>query len=237
LAFSMRLLQTAKNLCQQELDAGNFCLLVKKFNYITVWKEKQLEHPEKSDLSAIAPSLTQQSQKAKPVPLKDPELLIAEQLAQASPPKFPAKPSPPPAVKQRSEDSNSTLTTSKTHAVPKRTALAQENGPKAKPIELANGKRTDQSIPSSKSLKKTSSIPPPATSPPKVEQPADLDPIFLEHCEQALAYCIGPIASFIVEEVFAKNPPSSPNQLIDSLAKEIPNPQAAHEFRNRLKSR
>ena len=49
LAFSMRLLQTAIDLCQQELDAGNFCLLVKKFNYITVWKEKQLEQPVKKE--------------------------------------------------------------------------------------------------------------------------------------------------------------------------------------------
>ena len=43
LAFPMRHLQTAIDLCQEELNKGLHCLLVKKFNYITVWKEKQLE--------------------------------------------------------------------------------------------------------------------------------------------------------------------------------------------------
>jgi hypothetical protein len=61
-----------------------------------------------------------------------------------------------------------------------------------------------------------------------------IDPILLERCQQELTYSIGPIAGLIVEEVMTDAAPISRNQLIDTLAKKIPDAQEAHAFRRRL---
>ena len=64
--------------------------------------------------------------------------------------------------------------------------------------------------------------------------PTALDPEFVERCQKELASCIGPIASFIVEEVIEQSSPSSPQQLAEALAAEIPDLQEAREFKRRL---
>ncbi|MDJ0702127.1 MAG: hypothetical protein QNJ46_02505 [Leptolyngbyaceae cyanobacterium MO_188.B28] len=292
LAFSMRLLETAKNLCQQELDAGNLCILIKKFNYITLWKEKQLErskalvHAEETITSEKDLALPLQSQQSKPAaktsrPViyepnsvnREPAPPIAANLPPAPIPQLSTPPRP--LASNRIEDSESTRRSSNpsssnqakvnpskskrgnahratplhhtsqskasrqnqlTNLVSAPNALAQENGATAKSKQpLINGENTLQAVPSAKSeRRRPMPTPPPAKSPANVQHPVDFDPTFLEQCQQALAYCIGPIAPLILEEVFAKNPPRSPGQLIDCLAKEIPNPQAALEFRQRL---
>ena len=131
------------------------------------------------------------------------------------------------------------------NSIPNGVALAQENGAaanlgavnlvKPKPANRSRG-HAYQAIPPPRKHKKPTAIPPPEKSAAKVEPPVSLDPTFLEHCQEALTYCIGPIAPMIIEEILANNPPSSPNQLIDSLAEEIPNPEAVREFHSRLRS-
>ncbi|MGF1479988.1 MAG: protein kinase [Cyanophyceae cyanobacterium] len=64
--------------------------------------------------------------------------------------------------------------------------------------------------------------------------PSSLNPQFVERCQRELAACIGPIASFIVEEVIEEYSPGSPQQLAEALAAEIPDVQTAHEFKHRL---
>ena len=220
LAFSIRLLQTAIDLCQQELDSGHFCLLVKKFNYITVWKEKQVEESEKTDSSEIAPTLIQPAPNAKPAIVNEPELSIAKQRSEDPSPKFSAEPKSHPLASSSFEENYSSYTLSNS------LTLAQENDAMATPPQLANTGKTYQPIKPAKPLKHPITFPSPNTLAPNVEQPAEqpakLDPTFIEHCQQALAYCIGPIAPLIIEEVLANNPPSSPNQMIDSLAQENP---------------
>ena len=58
--------------------------------------------------------------------------------------------------------------------------------------------------------------------------PLDLD--FINSCKKELALFVGPMASFIVEDVTSKFPHLTKEQLIEALAKEIPNPQQANDF-------
>jgi serine/threonine protein kinase len=65
-------------------------------------------------------------------------------------------------------------------------------------------------------------------------QSISLDPGFIQRCQQELAYNIGPMASFIVEETLAENPEIAPFQFVELLAKEIPDFQEAVKFKKRI---
>jgi len=69
---------------------------------------------------------------------------------------------------------------------------------------------------------------------PSNQQQSSLNPAFVQHCQQELAYYIGPIASLIVEETLAQTPRITPYEFVELLAREIPEAQAAFEFRQRL---
>ncbi|MEH1919818.1 serine/threonine-protein kinase [Nostoc sp.] len=66
------------------------------------------------------------------------------------------------------------------------------------------------------------------------QQQPSLQPAFVKHCQQQLAYHIGPMANLIIEEILAQNPYISPDQFIELLAREIPSFQAAFEFKKSL---
>jgi serine/threonine-protein kinase len=66
------------------------------------------------------------------------------------------------------------------------------------------------------------------------EQQSSLQPTFIKHCHQELAYHIGPIANLVMEEILAQNPYISPDQFVELIAKEIPDFQAAFEFKKNL---
>lgn len=66
-------------------------------------------------------------------------------------------------------------------------------------------------------------------------QPTQINPDFLEHCQKELSRCIGPMASFIIEDTLAQFPQMTLEQLVEALVAEIPNPQRAKDFRTRLK--
>jgi serine/threonine-protein kinase len=61
-----------------------------------------------------------------------------------------------------------------------------------------------------------------------------LDPSFVKRCRQELALSIGPFANFIIEDVLAENPNLTPQQLVELLASEIPNPRKAQQFKDKL---
>jgi len=63
-----------------------------------------------------------------------------------------------------------------------------------------------------------------------------LDPSFINRCKQELAELIGPISSIICQRTLAKNPELSPTELVEAIAKQIPNPKQASEFKKRLLS-
>jgi serine/threonine-protein kinase len=69
----------------------------------------------------------------------------------------------------------------------------------------------------------------------KAKTPPSLNPEFLEHCRQELARCIGPFASALLEDTLAQSPHLTPEQLIEALTAEIPDPQRAQEFRSHIK--
>jgi serine/threonine-protein kinase len=63
-----------------------------------------------------------------------------------------------------------------------------------------------------------------------------LDPAFVDRCQQKLTYYIGSIAKLVLEEVLEQNPTASPQQLVEALTAEIPNPQKAQEFRKSVET-
>lgn len=70
------------------------------------------------------------------------------------------------------------------------------------------------------------------TSP--VPKQSSLETSFLDKCQENLAYYVGPMASLIIEEVLTENPDTSPYQLVQLLAKEIPDSHDAIEFSRKL---
>jgi serine/threonine protein kinase len=69
----------------------------------------------------------------------------------------------------------------------------------------------------------------------EANQPAQIKPEFLERCQKELSRCIGPMASFIIEDTLAQFPQMTPEQLVEALVAEIPNPQRAQVFKTSLK--
>ncbi|ELS02028.1 serine/threonine protein kinase [Xenococcus sp. PCC 7305] len=79
-----------------------------------------------------------------------------------------------------------------------------------------------------------SSAPPRYTS--QISRPSSVNRIdldFIKRCEQELAYCIGPMAGLIVEEILEQQP-SSNHELMEALAQQIPDVKKAMEFRQKL---
>lgn len=66
------------------------------------------------------------------------------------------------------------------------------------------------------------------------QQQPSLQPAFIKSCQQGLAYHIGPMANLIIEEILDQNPYISPDQFVELIAREIPNFQAALEFKKSL---
>lgn len=62
--------------------------------------------------------------------------------------------------------------------------------------------------------------------------PPTLSPQFIEHCQQALATCIGPIAGLVLEQTLSEFGSVSiePQQLITALSQKIPSESLATQF-------
>ncbi|MCX7596824.1 MAG: serine/threonine protein kinase [Fischerella sp.] len=69
---------------------------------------------------------------------------------------------------------------------------------------------------------------------PQNQQITSLNAAFVQRCQEALAFYIGPIASLVVEDALAENPQATPYQFVELLATQIPESQAALEFTRRL---
>lgn len=57
---------------------------------------------------------------------------------------------------------------------------------------------------------------------------------FLERCRHELARCIGPMAGVVIDDVVTQYPQSSPQELVQAIAAEIPDPHLAQRFQLRL---
>ncbi|MEM8613835.1 MAG: protein kinase [Cyanobacteria bacterium P01_H01_bin.105] len=68
-----------------------------------------------------------------------------------------------------------------------------------------------------------------------IQQRQGLDPSFVIRCRQALAQCIGPMASMIIEDILADYPNLSAPGFVERLATEIPDGEKAQEFRQELR--
>jgi serine/threonine protein kinase/class 3 adenylate cyclase len=66
------------------------------------------------------------------------------------------------------------------------------------------------------------------------ESVASLDTAFLARCRQALTRSIGPMATIILEDALEDHPNLDPQGLVDHLVSQIPDTQAANEFRQQL---
>lgn len=92
--------------------------------------------------------------------------------------------------------------------------------------------------PHAETLLPTPSNPRPANPTPAnlSNPPPVLSPGFVARCQEELAYCIGPIAKLVVEEAMTRYSPATLHQLVEVLMQDIPDPQAAMEFRRKLLS-
>lgn len=61
-----------------------------------------------------------------------------------------------------------------------------------------------------------------------------VDDAFLERCRQELARCVGPMASFLIEETLADHPQADTQSLVNLLAAEIPDTRKAEAFQRSL---
>ena len=59
-------------------------------------------------------------------------------------------------------------------------------------------------------------------------------PEFLSRCRQTLTRCIGPMANYLVDDALADFPNLSPQDLVDRIAAEIPDPKKAEVFRKQM---
>lgn len=61
-----------------------------------------------------------------------------------------------------------------------------------------------------------------------------IDNDFIKECERDLIYLIGPIANFVIEEIFQSNPQISATDFVNELAKNVPDSGMAEEFKQRM---
>lgn len=86
-------------------------------------------------------------------------------------------------------------------------------------------------------LKQAAQPSPPAAQPPDLSTKAALasvNRIFINRCKTELAIHVGPMADFLTEQILKQSPQLSPQQLIDALALQIPDSEAALAFRKTL---
>ena len=67
-------------------------------------------------------------------------------------------------------------------------------------------------------------------------QRRSLETRFIKRCQQELAYFIGPMASVIIDEILVQYATSSPEELVEALAEQIPDTQKAIKFKRKLLS-
>ncbi len=101
-------------------------------------------------------------------------------------------------------------------------------------FETANSELPPTESPPALSADEWSAIETVSGSPPEAEIPCSLNPEFLKRCQQELARCIGPFASFLIDDTLAEQPQIAPQKLIEVLAAEIPNPEQAKQFKEHL---
>ncbi|MEM9450987.1 MAG: protein kinase [Cyanobacteria bacterium P01_E01_bin.6] len=63
---------------------------------------------------------------------------------------------------------------------------------------------------------------------------SSIRPEFVERCRSELARCIGPMASYILDDVLTDAQPSNAQQLVRAIAAEIPDPKKANAFKQAL---
>ena len=61
-----------------------------------------------------------------------------------------------------------------------------------------------------------------------------IEPIFVDRCQQILVNLIGPIATIICKRTATQNPNIERGKFIALIAKQIPEPQKAEEFKKQL---
>jgi hypothetical protein len=61
-----------------------------------------------------------------------------------------------------------------------------------------------------------------------------IDESFLRQCKQQLTDLVGPFASFLMKETLKSSPGICELELVEKIAKKIPDPQVAAEFQQRM---
>jgi len=118
-----------------------------------------------------------------------------------------------------------------TSAIRARSSQSSGNpSPSSSAIATSRSPSSSQSVQSSKPITQERSTPPPS-----VKQPvSSIRPEFVERCRSELARCIGPMASYVMDDVMSHAQPMNPQQLVRAIAAEIPDSKKAKAFEQLL---
>lgn len=107
-------------------------------------------------------------------------------------------------------------------------------GEKSKHSVLPSTPSTDQSGNTNTTREWVHPTPTPTPSPTPTH--SRIEPGFTNRCKQELAEFIGPIAGIVCQRTLTQKPELSMTEFVEALAKQIPNPKQALEFKRRLLS-
>lgn len=98
-------------------------------------------------------------------------------------------------------------------------------------IQVAVEDHLTQIEPSSANFSAPASGPASQPAASAAERPS---PDFLRRCRQTLTRCVGPMASYLIDDTLADFPQLSATELVARLAAEIPDPKKAEDFRRQM---
>ena len=208
LAFAKHRRRLAINICQKDIAAGIFCVLTESDTHFTIWREQPSEKSQKVGFEEI-PTLPPTLNKSQPSRPK--EEVISSQTDECE---LVYAASPPVTVVSHLA-ADSTTQPLKPIVVPINTSSQPLTLPH-RPILAASKTKPSKS-------KTTISNP---SSPSRST--------FLALFNQELAQHIGPIADYLINELIAKRPNIQPQQMIEAIVAEIPDPKEAQDIQKSL---
>ena len=114
----------------------------------------------------------------------------------------------------------------------KQAILKHTSTSRAQPLEQSQPATTPKSMPQDSSKRFPNSVS--SVSSRHKPQTSSVSPAFIEHCRSELARCIGPMATFVMDDVLAHGSYTSPQQLVRAIAAEIPDAKKAKTFEQTL---
>lgn len=208
LAFAKHRRQVAINICQKDIAAGIFCVLTESDTHFTIWRE-QLSEGQKVDIKTSS-KLKPQLNKSQPSLPK--EKRISSQINEFD--LIDVTSSPRATINHSAADPGFQILETTVQPINDKTSHTQV-------------------------LRHKPAFTVAKTKPPKFKTtPSNIGPsprsAFLARFNQELTQHVGPIADYLINELLAKRPNIEPQQMIEAIVAEIPDPTAAQKVQASL---